>query len=66
MRPPARRKPLKTRVNMPLALPLAEAEKIHRAVDLTDESRNEFVRIAAVARADEILAKHGELITADS
>lgn len=57
--PTTHRKPLRPRVNIPLAIPLDEANLVERALYLTDESRNEFYRVAALERAERLLAEHG-------
>ncbi len=59
--PVATRKPARPRVNIPLAVPLDEYDLVHRAVELCGESRNEFIRVASVARATQILQEAGEL-----
>lgn len=53
------RKLARPRVNIPLAVPLDEYDLVHRAVELSGESRNEFIRAASVARAKQILEDAG-------
>jgi uncharacterized protein (DUF1778 family) len=59
--PTTNRKLKRPRVNLPLAIPLGESDLVHRAVEITGESRNEFIRTAAVARATQVLRDAGEL-----
>ena len=55
------RKRARPRVNIPLAVPLDEYDLVHRAVEISGESRNEFIRAASVARAAQVLKDAGEL-----
>lgn len=56
----ARRKAPRPRVNIPLAIGVPEYQIIARAVELTGESRNGFIREASLNRAVAILEAHGE------
>ncbi len=64
--PDTNRKPTRLRVNIPLALPLSESDVVHRAVELSGESRNEFIRVAALARATQVLKEAGENIAKEA
>lgn len=59
--PHTTRKLARPRVNIPLAVPLDEYDLVHRAVELSGESRNEFIRAASVARATQVLQEAGDL-----
>lgn len=58
--PLSTRKLARPRVNIPLAVPLDEYDLVHRAVEISGESRNEFIRTASVARAKKLLEEAGE------